>query len=134
MKPALDRHGVGMVAVGVENFGVEDFVQGDYWKGELYVDSKKKTYLDLGYPSYSYFGVLVAMLKSSTRAAVSKTRALGIGGNLSGDGLQKGGALVVAQGGRLLLSYRQEALGAHVEPADVLRSLNIPVEELQVKS
>ena len=33
MKAALERHGVGMVAVGLENLGVEEFVQGNYWQG-----------------------------------------------------------------------------------------------------
>ena len=98
---------------------------------ELYVDTNRKTYSDLGYRQFNYSQVFCALLEASTRAAMSRVRALGIGGDLRGNGLQNGGALVIAPGGKLLFSYRQETLAGHVDPKDVLHSLNISIEELE---
>ena len=38
-----------MIGVGVEELGVEEFVEGKFFDGELYIDTQKKSYQDLGF-------------------------------------------------------------------------------------
>jgi len=55
-----------------------------------------------------------------------QARSQGISGNLSGDGFQCGGALVVSKGGEhVLLEFREEVPGEHVPNEDVLKVLGI---------
>jgi len=47
---------------------------------------------------------------------------LNLGGNLSGDGFQNGGAIIVEKGGaKTLLTYVQKEAPDHVENEDVLK-------------
>jgi len=51
-----------------------------------------------------------------------KAKALGLGGDMKGDGYQNGGALVVEVGGsKTLLHYVQKEAPDHVSNADVLK-------------
>ena len=46
---------------------------------------------------------------------------MGIDGNMSGDGLQKGGLLVVERGGKVLYSFVQESFADHASNQDILK-------------
>ncbi|XP_077991730.1 prostamide/prostaglandin F synthase-like [Glandiceps talaboti] len=60
---------------------------------------------------------------------MNKAKQESISGNLSGDGMQNGGVLVINKGGdKVLLDFRQENPGDHVPLADVLKALNIEGE------
>ena len=56
----------------------------------------------------------------------SKARAKNVEGNMSGDGLQNGGLLIVSKGGeRVLLNHKEDSPGDHVSNAVILRALGI---------
>ena len=52
----------------------------------------------------------------------SQAKALGLGGDLKGDGYQNGGALVVEKGGeKTLLQYVQKSAPEHASNEDILK-------------
>ena len=93
---------------------------------DVFVDEGKKTYRELGYKRYNFLSIWAALLTKISRAAISETRAQNISGNLSGDGLQNGGTLIVGRGGeKVLLNFHEEAPGEHVANEVILNALNI---------
>jgi len=134
LKPELDTNNVRMIGVGLEELGLEEFQQGKYWNGELYIDTQKKCYQDLGFKRLGFFGAMGSVLAKKGRGLMADAKSKGIGGNLKGDGMQTGGTLVVAAGGKVLFSYSQDAPGDHAALQDILNALNIsasadPAEE-----
>jgi len=130
IKPILDSNGVKLVGVGLEELGVQDFIDGKYLDGdELYIDTDKKSYKDLGFKRFGFLGLLPAVLSSAARAAISRAQALGLGGNMAGDGYQNGGALVVGKGGETLFHYVQDQAPDHASNADILNALGIAVPD-----
>ena len=92
----------------------------------MYIDEGKKTYRDLNYKRFNLINIWKALLSRVSRAATSEARRRGITGNLSGDGLQNGGLLIVSkQGMRVLLNHREEVPGDHVANDEILRVLGI---------
>ena len=66
-------------------------------------------------------GLFPAVLSAAARAAQSRAKALGLGGNMTvGDGYQNGGALVIAKGGETLLHYVQKETPDHASNVDLL--------------
>ena len=60
---------------------------------------------------------------------ILQARAENISGNLSGDGLQNGGLLIVTKGGeQVLLNHREETPGDHVANAVILETLGLKQE------
>ena len=64
------------------------------------------------------------ILSAAARAASSRAKSLGLGGNMRGDGWQNGGCLVVEKGGgdKPLLLYVQPSAPAIVSNADILKA------------
>jgi len=119
-----------MIGVGVEELGVEEFVKGNFFDGELYIDTQKKSYQDLGFKRLGFFSAIGSVLGKLGRAMISEAKSKGIDGNLKGDGMQNGGTIIVAAGGKVLLTYKQESPADHVALDDVLKALAIsPTEE-----
>ena len=70
-----------MIGVGLEELGVEEFVAEKFFDGELFLDTKKKSYEDMGFKrfgmlasipellrvKYSYNATVVACVQSSFR-------------------------------------------------------------------
>ena len=100
-----------------------------YWHfspAEVYVDEGKKSYRDLGYKRFTWLNIWTALLSRISRAAASESKRMNISGNLSGDGLQNGGLLIVDKGGsKVLLNHREENPGDHVANETILQSLGI---------
>lgn len=93
---------------------------------EVYIDEGKKTYKDLNYKRFNLLNIWTALLSRISRAAISESRGRGIRGNLSGDGLQNGGLLIVTKMGmRVLMNHREEVPGDHVANDDILKVLGI---------
>lgn len=127
--PQLKKNGVRLVGVGVEDIGVREFGDGKFFDGELFVDVEKKTYKFLSFKRFSLFSVLAALFTSESRAAIAKGRAMKLGGDLRGDGLQNGGALVVGAGGSGVLTFfRQERPAEVLDNAAILAALGLPAE------
>lgn len=121
LQPILQAHGVRLVGVGVGYNSLDGFAEGKFWKGELYVDVKKKLYaaLKLGQ------GSLRMMMAPDVRKAYAVARKKNINGNLSGDGLQLGGTYVVDKGGKVLLEFQQKQFGQIPLLQDILRASGI---------
>ena len=64
------------------------------------------------------------IISEAARAASSRAKSLGLGGNMRGDGWQNGGCLVVQKGGgdKPLLLYVQPSAPAIVSNADILKA------------
>ena len=64
---------------------------------------------------------------SITSLSISfQSRAQNVSGNLSGDGLQNGGLLIVTKGGKqVLLNHREETPGDHVTNSIILETLGL---------
>ena len=93
---------------------------------EVYIDERKKTYRDLRYKRFSILSIWTALVSRISRASISEARRRGISGNISGDGLQNGGMLIVSKDGtRVLMNHREEVPGDHVTNEEILRVLGI---------
>lgn len=128
IKPQLDSHGVGLVAIGLEDYGIEEFVEGNFFSGELYIDQKYQSYKALGMGRVSALGLPKHLLSSTVRAANTKANEQGITGNMSGDGLQLGGTYVIEKGGRVLFEKKQTTFGDHPSTAELFAALGITSE------
>jgi prostamide/prostaglandin F2alpha synthase len=51
-------------------------------------------------------------------------KAVNVGGDMKGDGLQNGGALIVGPGGKMLLSFRQEGPAEHISNSKILQVIH----------
>ena len=124
IKPLLDANGVDLVAVGLEELGVQAFVDGHYFKGDLYIDQNYSTYKGLSFGRVGLLSVPSQLLASSTKNLNAKANALGISGDLKGDGLQLGGTYVVEKGGKVLYEHKMTGFADHPSLDDLLKSLN----------
>ncbi|XP_046547532.1 prostamide/prostaglandin F synthase-like, partial [Haliotis rubra] len=125
LKPQLDANNVRLIAIGLEEIGVEEFVEGKFFNGELYIDLKKQCYKDLGFRRLGVFSLFPAIFAKKARDAMSQAKTEKIEGNFKGDGMQNGGTVVVAKGGKVLLNFKQENPADHVDPNEVLKALGI---------
>lgn len=113
------------MGVGLEELGVEEFVKGEFFSGELYIDTKKQAYKALGFRRLNIFNVLPSILSKKAREFNDRVKKENIPGDMKGDGFQNGGTLVVAQGGKLLLAFKQESPADHVDNEEVLKALGL---------
>ena len=90
---------------------------------EVYIDEGKKSYAALNFKRISFFQLFPAIFSAAARAARSRAKALGLGGNNHGDGWQNGGCLVVEKGGgeKPLLFYVQETAPAIVSNRSIFQ-------------
>jgi len=129
LKPILDQHDTKLIGVGLEKFGVEDFIAGNFFNGDLYVDEGKKSYTALGFKVSGYLGLLPALLGSAARKMQARAKALALPSNLEGDGMQKGGAMIVEKGGaKQLYFWEQKELQEHASNSEILKALGIAIE------
>jgi len=128
IKPQLDAHDVDLVAIGLEEFGLEEFVEGKYFDGELYLDKDYASYKALGMGRVSMLGTPGHLLSATSRAQNAKANAMGITGNLKGDGNQLGGTFVIEKGGKILFEKKQKSYGDHPKTGELLAALGITAE------
>jgi len=114
-----------MIGVGLEELGLAEFQEGGFFEGELFLDIEKKSYQAMGFKRMGFLEALRSVLTKKGRETINSAKALGIQGNIKGDALQNGGTIVVAAGGKALLTFVQDHPADHVEPEDVLKALNI---------
>lgn len=93
---------------------------------DVFVDRGKKTYQELGYKRYNFLSIWPSLFSKITRSALAATKEQNIEGNLSGDGLQNGGTLIVGKSGEtVLMNHKEESPGDHATNDDILAALNI---------
>lgn len=100
-------------------------MKGEFFSGELYIDTKKQAYKALGFRRLNIFNVLPSILSKKAREFNDRVKKENIPGDMKGDGFQNGGTLVVAQGGKLLLAFKQESPADHVDNEEVLKALGL---------
>ena len=90
---------------------------------EIYLDRGRKIYKALKFKKIGYFGLMKTMLSSKALLDAAQAISLGLGGNISGDGWQMGGCLVVESKGSAypLLYYVQEFPTDHVSNFTILQ-------------
>ena len=94
-----------------------------FFISEVYIDEGKKSYAALNFKRITFLQLFPAILSAAARAARSRAKTLGLGGNNYGDGWQNGGCLVVEKGGgeKPLLFYIQETAPAIVSNRSILK-------------
>lgn len=129
IKPILDQQNTRLIGVGLEKLGVEDFIAGNFFNGDLFIDEGKKSYQALGFKSSGFLSLIPAILGRIARAAQNQAKALGISGNMEGDGFQKGGVLIVDKAGsKQLYFWEQSELAEHASNSEILKALGIKVD------
>ncbi|XP_036739833.2 peroxiredoxin-like 2A isoform X2 [Manis pentadactyla] len=118
LKPKLDELGVPLYAVVKEQIRteVEDFQP--YFKGEIFLDEKKKFYgpqrRKMMFLGFVRLGVWYNFFRA---------RNGGFSGNLEGEGFILGGVFVVGSGKQgILLEHREKEFGDKVNPISVLEA------------
>nr|CAD7396498.1 unnamed protein product [Timema poppensis] len=124
--PILKENNVNLVGVGVDETGLEEFKEGKYFAGDLYVDTLKQAYKAMEFKRFNIFSILTALFTKESREAISKGKAEKLGGDLRGDGLQNGGAVIVSAGGsKLLYHFKQERPAEHLSNYAILKALGL---------
>ncbi|XP_047541242.1 prostamide/prostaglandin F synthase-like isoform X2 [Vanessa atalanta] len=117
--PILKKNNIKLVGIGVEEAGSKEFIDGKFFDDELFCVEDRSTYQMLGFKRFNVVTILTSLLWKQSRDAISKGKSMGLHNDLTGDGLQNGGALLVSNGGKILCHYVQHA------PTDRLRNLDI---------
>lgn len=86
----------------------------------VYVNDDKSAYAALRFHKYNVVAGLFSLMSSDVRAGISRSKELGIGGDFKGDGMQLGGSLAIAQGGRVLRQWPQQHFAHHPPVSEIL--------------
>ncbi|XP_066235514.1 large ribosomal subunit protein uL13m isoform X1 [Saccopteryx leptura] len=118
LKPQLDELGVPLYAVVKEQIRTEVRDFQPYFKGEIFLDEKKKFYgpqkRKMMFMGFVRLGVWNNFLRAWNG---------GFSGNLEGEGFILGGVFVVGPGEQgILLEHREKEFGDKVNPASVLEA------------
>lgn len=135
IQPILKKHNVSLIGVGVEEFGFQEFKDGQFFNGDLYIDTERATYNALGFKRFNLLSVLASLTWKESRLAIGKGRKMGKGvqGNLKGDGLQNGGALIVEKGGKVLRHFVQVGPAENLSNVEILKVLGLESEIPKLK-
>lgn len=126
IKPLLEQSNVRLIGVGLEELGVEEFVSGNFFAGELFLDTQKKSYDDIGFKRFNFLSMIPEFLKKVTKDAMTRSKEVGIQGNMAGDGMQTGGTIVISKGGaEVLYLFKQTTFADHASNDAILKSLGI---------
>ncbi|XP_074855542.1 peroxiredoxin-like 2A isoform X2 [Carettochelys insculpta] len=118
LKPQLDQLGVPLYAVVKEQIGteVEDFQQ--YFKGEIFLDEKKKFY-----GPHKRKMLLMGFIRLGVWQNFFRAWKNGYSGNLEGEGFILGGVYVIGAGKQgVLLEHREREFGDKVSLQSVLEA------------
>ena len=122
--PLLNYNNVRLVAIGFEGPGADQWTDGRYFPAsELYVDNGRKIYTALGVKRPNVLSGFMKLLSSSTRAWNNEVKAMGITGNMAGDGMQLGATFIISPTGELWMERRQQDYGDHPTAAEIVSAL-----------
>uniref|UniRef100_A0A2A4J1N5 Uncharacterized protein n=1 Tax=Heliothis virescens TaxID=7102 RepID=A0A2A4J1N5_HELVI len=117
-----------MIGVGVEEAGSKEFISGKFFDGELYHVENISTYQTLGFKRFNVVTILTSLFWKQSRDAIFKGRGMGLGGDLKGDWVQTGGAVLVEKGGKLLRHFVQTGPGDHLSNKEILQHFGLENE------
>ncbi|KAL0810353.1 hypothetical protein ABMA28_010503 [Loxostege sticticalis] len=126
--PVLAKHNIKLVGIGVEKYNSEEFVQRKFFAGDLYYVENVATYRDLGFNRFNHISIVISLLWKKTRESISIGRSLGLGGDIRGDWVQTGGALLIQKGGKVLHHFTQTGPGEHMSNYDILKTFGLEHE------
>lgn len=130
LKPQLDELGVPLYAVVKEDIGTEVENFRAYFKGEIFLDEKRRFYgpreRKMGLLAFFRVGVWMSGLRAFKK---------GVMGNIQGEGFVLGGVFVIGRGQQgILLEHREIEFGDKVNIEDVIRAARrIPQELLALE-
>uniref|UniRef100_A0A8D3A3L2 Peroxiredoxin-like 2A n=1 Tax=Scophthalmus maximus TaxID=52904 RepID=A0A8D3A3L2_SCOMX len=130
LKPQLDELGVPLYAVVKEDVGTEVQNFRPYFKGEIFLDEKKRFYG----PRERRMGIL-AFLRLGVWLNGLRAFKNGFMGNVLGEGFVLGGVFVIGRGQQgILLEHREIEFGDKVNIIDVIKAARrIPQELLPIE-
>uniref|UniRef100_A0A3Q2CM29 Peroxiredoxin-like 2A n=1 Tax=Cyprinodon variegatus TaxID=28743 RepID=A0A3Q2CM29_CYPVA len=118
LKPQLDKLGVPLYAVVKEDVGTEVQNFRPYFKGEIFLDEKRRFYG----PRLRRMGLLAFMRLGVWLSGVRAFRK-GFIGNVLGEGFVLGGVYVIGRGQQgILLEHREKEFGDKVDISEVLKA------------
>ncbi|MED6240982.1 Peroxiredoxin-like 2A [Ataeniobius toweri] len=118
LKPQLDKLGVPLYAVVKEDVGTEVQNFRPYFKGEIFLDEKRRFYG----PRERKMGLLAFMRLGVWLSGVRAFRK-GFIGNVLGEGFVLGGVFVIGRGQQgILLEHREKEFGDKVDISEVLKA------------
>lgn len=126
--PVLKKNNIKLIGVGVEEAGSKEFVDGKFFDGDLYYVDNLSTYQLLGFKRFNVFSIITSLFWKQSREAIFKGRSMGLGGDLKGDWVQTGGAVLVEKGGNLLRHFVQTGPGDHLPNLDILKHFGLENE------
>lgn len=125
ISPILKSNNIKLIGIGVDEVGSKEFVDGKFFDGDLYYVENMSTYNTLGFKRFNYMTILTSLLWKQSRDAIAKGRGMGLGGDLKGDWVQTGGAVLVQKGGNLLQHFSQSGPADHLSNLDILKKFNL---------
>lgn len=128
LKPQLDELGVPLYAVVKEDVGTEVQNFRPFFKGEVFLDEKRRFYgpreRKMGLLGFLRVGVWLNGLRAFKN---------GFMGNILGEGFVLGGVFVIGQGEQgILLEHREIEFGDKVNILEVIRAVRRISQELQL--
>ncbi|XP_068624505.1 prostamide/prostaglandin F synthase-like [Battus philenor] len=129
--PVLKKNNIRLVGVGVENAGSKEFLDGKFFDGELYHVEDLSTYQNLGFKRFNVVSIITSLFWKESREAIAKGRGMGLGGDLKGDWVQVGGALLVGKGGKVISHFVQTGPGEHLHNKEILKHFNLEGEYVE---
>ncbi|KAL0859830.1 hypothetical protein ABMA27_010170 [Loxostege sticticalis] len=155
--PVLAKHNIKLVGVGVEKYNSEEFLERKFFAGvryhfqcwldrfyyrkviisltlqiseigALYYVKNLSLYQELGFKRFNRISILISLLWKQTREAITIGRRMGLGGDIRGDGVQTGGALLVGKGGKVLHHFTQTGPAEHMSNYDILKTFGLEHE------
>nr|CAH8858275.1 unnamed protein product [Trichobilharzia regenti] len=97
---------------------------------DLYLDPDRSTYKALEYKKVSACSGLKTLFSKAGRALNAQAKAAKIPGNMSGDGWQTGGLLVVGKGGEVLYHFEQKQVVNHPDYKKIIDVLKIKPQDV----
>ncbi|KAG7222298.1 hypothetical protein INR49_016394 [Caranx melampygus] len=127
LKPQLDELGVPLYAVVKEDVGTEVQNFRPYFKGEIFLDEKRRFYgpreRKMGLLGFLRVGVWMNGFRAFKK---------GIMGNVLGEGFVLGGVFVIGRGQQgILLEHREIEFGDKVNIEDVIQAIRRIPQELK---
>lgn len=127
LKPQLEELGVPLYAVVKEDVGTEVQNFRPYFKGEIFLDEKRRFYgpreRKMGLLAFLRVGVWMNGLRAFKK---------GFMGNVSGEGFVLGGVFVIGRGQQgILLEHREIEFGDKVNIEDVIQAVRRIPRELK---
>ncbi|XP_059045857.1 prostamide/prostaglandin F synthase-like [Achroia grisella] len=124
----LENNNIKLIGIGVEEDGCKEFVERKFFDGDLYYVEDISTYQALHFKRFNVVTIITSLFWKQSREAVFKGRDMGLGGDLRGDWVQVGGALLVEKGGKLLQHFVQHGPGDHLPNLEILKHFGLENE------